>query len=81
MHQYKIEVFRYESGGSVGGIVTTRYADNPEQARLICAEYDRQYQTDESGESTGLKAFQVRLYTLCYKICQDKAAFFAQFEA
>lgn len=81
MHQYKIEIFAYTPEGAVGGLVTTRYADNPEQARLICAEYDGQYQVDEDGNRTGHKVYQVRLHLLCYKLCQDRAAFFAQFQA
>lgn len=81
MHQYKIEIFLYNSNGSVGELFTTRYADNPEQARLICAEYENQYQLDENGEKTAHKMYQVRLHLLCYKLCADRAAFFAQFMA
>ena len=81
MHQYKIEIFAYTAEGAVGALVTTRYADNPEQARLICAEYENQYQVDEDGNRTGNKVYQVRLHLLCYKLCQDRAAFFAQFQA
>ena len=85
MHQYKIEVFAYTAEGAVGNLITTRYADNPEQARLICAEYENQYgvAVDEEGNeySTGSKVYQVRLHLLCYKLCQDKTMFFAQFQA
>lgn len=75
MHQYKIEVFAYTEAGSLGALVATRYADNPEQARLICAEYEAQKQEN------GMKAYKVDLNILCYKLCTDKAAFFAQFQA
>lgn len=81
MHQYKIEVFMYTPAGAVGELFTTRYADTPEQARLICAEYENQYQVDADGKKTGNKVYQVRLHLLCYKLCQDRAAFFAQFQA
>ena len=81
MHQYKIEIFAYTPEGAVGALVATRYADNPEQARLICTEYENQYQLDENGNRTGNKVYQVRLHLLCYKLCQDRAAFFAQFQA
>lgn len=75
MHQYKIEIFAYTENGAVGALVTTTYADNPEQARLICAEYETAQQEN------GQKAYQVRLHILCYKLCSDRAAFFAQFQA
>ena len=75
MHQYKIEVFAYTEAGSLGKLVSTRYADNPEQARLICAEYESQAQEN------GMKAYKVDLHILCYKYCADKGAFFAQFQA
>lgn len=81
MHQYKVEVYNYTEAGAVGEIFTTRYADTPEQARLICAEYENKYQLDEEGNRTVNKMYQVRLYLLCYKLCQDRAAFFAQFQA
>lgn len=81
MHQYKIEIYNYNPNGSLGKLLITRYADNPEQARLICSEYENTTQTDDEGNPTSMKAFQVRLFTLSYKRCQDKAAFFAQFEA
>lgn len=81
MHQYKIEIYAYTPEGAVGNIVTTRYADNPEHARLICAEYENQYQVDENGNKTANKVYQVRLHLLAYKLCQDRAAFFAQFQA
>lgn len=81
MHQYKIEIFAYTTEGAVGALVATRYADNPEQARLICSEYDGRYMVDEDGLATEQKAYQVRLHLLCYKLCQDRAAFFAQFQA
>ena len=81
MHQYKIEIFAYTPEGAVGALAATRYADNPEQARLICSEYDGRYMEDENGLVTGQKAYQVRLHLLCYKLCQDRAAFFAQFQA
>lgn len=75
MHQYKIEIYNYTEAGSVGALIATRYADNPEQARLICAEYDSIKQPN------GMKAHKVDLHILCYKLCSDKAAFFAQFQA
>lgn len=75
MHQYKIEVFAYTEAGSLGKLVTTRYADNQEQARIICAEYEAQKQEN------GMKAYKVDLHILCYKLCTDKAAFFSQFQA
>ena len=81
MHQYKIEIFLYTSAGAVGELYTTRYADNPEQARLICAEYENQYQFDDEGNRTNNKVYKVNLHILCYKLCADKAAFFAQFQA
>lgn len=85
MHQYKIEIFNYTESGSVGSLLTVRYADDHEQAKLICSEYDNVYQTtiDEEGNEirTNMKAYQVRLHLLCYKLCQDRNAFFAQFQA
>lgn len=81
MHQYKIEIYSYNENGSIGSLVTTRYADNPEQARLICAEYENQYQLDTDGNKTSVKMYQIKLHTLCYKQCSDRAAFFAQFQA
>lgn len=81
MHQFKIEVYFYTEKGSVGALAATRYADNPEQARLICQEYESQYQVDADGNATTMKMYQVRLHILCYKLCQDRAAFFAQFQA
>ncbi len=89
MHQYKIEIYRYTEDGAVGALVATKYADNPEQARLICQDYENLYQTrvvvDEDGTETevrtGNKMYKVCLYILCYKLCQDRAAFFAQFQA
>ena len=75
MKQYKIEVFAYTEVGSVGSLIATRYADSTEQARLICAEYEAQMQDN------GMKACKVDLHILCYKKCNDKAAFFAQFQA
>lgn len=85
MHQYRIDIFKYSPAGAVEGLYATRYADNPEQARMICEEFDQQKQStfDENGIEvpTEMKKFQVRLYLLCYKLCSDKAAFFAQFQA
>lgn len=80
MHQYKIEIRRYKEDGSVGELFTTIYADNQEQARLKCAEYENQHFIKEDG-TKGFKMYKVNLYLLCYKLCADKAAFFAQFEA
>lgn len=80
MHQYKIEIFKYKENGSVGELFTTIYADNPEQARLRCAEYENQYFINEDG-SKGFKMYKVDLHILCYKFCADKAAFFDQFKA
>ena len=81
MHHYKIEIYAYKPNGSIGSLVTTRYADNPEHARLICAEYDSQMQMDEQGNPTTMKAYKVNLYILAYKAVADKTAFFAQFTA
>lgn len=75
MHQYKIEIYEYTEAGSLGALIATRYADNPEQARLICADYERIKQPN------GMKAHKVDLHVLCYKLCTDKAAFFSQFQA
>lgn len=81
MHQYKIEIYKYNSNGSPGKLYTTLYADNPEQARLICSQYENEMQVDEEGNQLGFKAYQVKLHILCYKLCTDRAAFFAQFQA
>ncbi len=81
MHQYKIEIFKYNGNGSVGDLFTTRYADNPEQARLICSEYANQYQLDAEGNRTNNKMYRVNLHILCYKLCADKDAYFAQYQA
>lgn len=81
MHQYKIEIYAYKPNGSIGSLVTTRYADNPEHARLICAEYENQMQMDADGNPTTTKAYKVNLYILAYKAVADKNAFFAQFTA
>lgn len=75
MHQYKVEIFAYTEAGSVGKLFATRYADNHEQARLMCDEYESQTQEN------GMKAYKVNLHMLCYKFVEDKATFFAQFKA
>lgn len=80
MHLYKIEIFNYKENGSVGELISTRYADNPEQARLICSEYENQYHVNEDG-SRGMKMYKVDLHLLCYKLCADKKAYFAQYQA
>lgn len=86
MHQYKIEIYRYTPEGAVGDLETTRYADNPEQARLLCQEYRNQWQTiinPETGkeERTANKKFKVRLFLNAYKEQIDIDGFFALFEA
>lgn len=81
MHQYRISIYEYKSNGSLGGLVMQKYADSPEQARLICEDYDRQKQKDSEGNETNMKAYKVELHLLCYKLCEDKSAFFAQFQA
>lgn len=84
MHQYKIEVFKYNADGSLGERYETKYADTAEVAEMICREYDG-YQTitDEEGNEvlTGNRKYKVNMYLLCYKLCADKDAFFAQFKA
>lgn len=75
MHQYKIEIYEYTEAGSLGALIATRYADNHEQARLMCDEYESQTQEN------GMKAYKVNLHMLCYKFVEDKATFFAQFKA
>lgn len=74
MHQYRIEVYEYSEAGAVAGTpMLTRYADNHEDARLICNEFANQKQTN------GMKQYQVKLYVLCYKnIALD--TYFAQFQ-
>ena len=48
-------------------------------------QYKTKIVTAEDGTETevhtGNKMYQVRLHILCYKLCQDRAAFFAQFQA
>lgn len=75
MHEFKIEVFAYSESGAPGQLVSTRYADSPEQARLICQDYDMQKYDN------GMKMYKTNLHLLYYKLCADKAAFFAQFQA
>ena len=75
MHQYKIEIYEYNENGSLGRKIATRYADNHEQAKSICEEYDNEKQEN------GMKAYKTVLHILCYKVCNDKEAFFAQFLA
>ena len=74
MHQYKIEIWSYTEKGAVGSLYDTQYADSVEQARLICNQYERQRQDN------GMKAYKVDLYLASFKLCPDKAAFFAQFQ-
>lgn len=85
MHEYKIEIFYYTEQGAIGEKYKTLYADNPEQAKLICDEYGKEYQTrvNEDGEEvrTGNKKYKVDLYLLAYKKCEDKNAFFNNFIA
>lgn len=76
MHQYRIEVCEYnEAADNANPIpVTTRYADNHEDARIICNEFSNQRQEN------GNKKYQVKLYVLCYKMV-SKDSYFAQFQA
>lgn len=75
MHQYRIEIYEYNEAGAAGSIpMVTRYADNHEDARMICEEFSNQRQEN------GNKKYQVKLYVLCYKMVA-KDTFFAQFQA
>lgn len=76
MHQYRIEVFEYDNGGIAAAIpFTTRYADNHEDARMICEEFANQFQ--ENGYT---RKYKVQLSVLYYKTV-DRTNFFAQFQA
>ena len=75
MKQYKIEVYKYTEKGSLGGLFTTRETDSPIEAEDICYEYDSQRQ------ESGMKAYDTKLFLQCYKECEDKSAFFANFHA
>lgn len=76
MHQYRIEVCEYnEEGNNANPIpMITRYADNHEDARMICAEFSNQKQEN------GNRKYQVKLYILCYKMVA-KDTYFAQYSA
>lgn len=76
MHQYRIEVYEYDNGGNAASVpFITRYADNHEDARMICDEFANQLQ--ENGYT---KKYKVELYVLCYKNV-NRVNFFAQFQA
>lgn len=72
MHQYRIEVFNPTQGSTYPEL--TLYADNHEDARVLCNEYANQKNEDGSAK------YQVRLYILCYKYVA-KNDYFAQFQA
>lgn len=76
MHQYRIEVYENneETGAASNKPVLTRYADNHEDARMICEEFANQTYAN------GWKKYAVRLSVLCYKGV-DRVDFFAQFQA
>lgn len=78
MHQYRIEVFENDeqTGRTSTQPTVTRYADNPEQARLIYQEYDLQ-----RWESNNWKRYTVKLHVLAYKLVTNAADFFAQFQS
>lgn len=79
MHQYKIVVYEYNEDGSVGAMIITHYADDPEKAEQYCNQYGSQYIINDDG--TKRKVYKVDLHLLCYKLCSDKTAFFNQFKA
>lgn len=83
MHQYKIKVIKYSENGALTNEIISQYADNPEQAKNICYEYDKkkyESEDEEGNKIIGGKMYKVELHILCYKIT-DKDTFFAQFEA
>lgn len=75
MHQYRIEVSEYINATEAKAVPElTLYADNHEDARVLCNEYANQVKED------GSKKYRVRLYILCYKyVAKDE--YFAQFQA
>jgi len=82
MHQYKVKITKYSEEGALTNEIISKYADNPENAKNICYEYDKlKYETvNEEGQVViGNKMYKVELYILCYKFT-DKDTFFAQFE-
>lgn len=85
MHQYKIVITNYTESGALGSLYAIKYADNAEEAKLICDDFSSQKQVivNEDGETveTSLKRYKVELYLLCYKLCQDQNAFFSQWQA
>lgn len=86
MNQYKIEIYSYKPNGSIGGLVETRYADNPEEVSSFCRDYESQHQYVEDAETgelvqSNMKAYKAELYVLCYKKLSNKDVFLANFEA
>lgn len=73
MHQYKVKITKYSEEGGLTNEVISQYADNPEQAKNICYQYDK-----EKYENNG-KMYKVELYILVYKLT-NKDTFLAQFE-
>lgn len=76
MHQYRIEICEYnEMADSANPVpMLTRYADNHEDARVICQEFRSEKQEN------GNKKYQVKLYVLCYKMVSSQT-YFDQFQA
>lgn len=75
MNQYKIIVTEYNEKGSLTNISSVYYRDTVEQAEQLYNQYKSQVQ------ESGMKAYQVKLYTICYKNIADAEAFFDQFKA
>lgn len=76
MHQYRIEICEYNEDATMANPIPllTRYADNHEDARIICEEFRNQKQDN------GNRKYQVKLYVLCYKMVSS-TTFFDQFQA
>ena len=76
MHQYRIEVCVYNEDATMAdpNPIITRYADNHEDARVICQEFRTQKQEN------GNKKYQVKLFVLCYKMVSSQT-YFDQFQA
>lgn len=82
MHTYRIEAYIMNPDGTqTQTLAMTKYADSHEAARLLFYELYNQMQTDpETGESTGVKKYKVRLHILCYHQHENPVEYFAQYQ-
>lgn len=76
MNQYKIVATAYNELGALTNTSSIFYRDSIEQAETTFNQYNSAKQ-----EGTGMKAYKVELFALCYKKFDDPQGFFDQFKA